>query len=374
MVFDFESLKPRLAEIFQHLHRQPEISWEEFETRNYTAALLRDLGCEIREIPGCAGFVADLGSGTPTVALRADMDALWQEVDGQYQANHSCGHDAHMTMVLGVSMVLAASEIVKTHGVRFLFQPAEEKGLGALKMMEHQALDGVDLLFGVHLRPHQEVARGFAAPAILHGAATFLAGEIVGEDAHGARPHLSANAIEVGAALIRGYQDIRLNPMVPYSVKMTRFQAGGQSSNIIPGKAVFSLDLRAQTNEQMEELVTRVERVTKAHADLSGVVISLTRKSTTAAAEVHPRAQALMAEAICDAWGKQRLVPPTVTSGGDDFHFYTLKKPHLKATMLGLGCGLKPGLHHPHMTFDHEALIDGTRILTTVVQKALQMR
>jgi amidohydrolase len=85
--------------------------------------------------------------------------------------------------------------------LRCIFQPAEEKGNGALKMVEKGIVDDVDYLFGVHLRPKEELELGFAAPSIRHGAAIFLEGKIIGEDTHGARPHLGVNAIEVGYAI-----------------------------------------------------------------------------------------------------------------------------------------------------------------------------
>lgn len=128
-------------------------------------------------------------------------------------------------------------------------------------MIEKGVLDDVDYLYGVHLRPEQEIGDGQACPAIYHGAAKFIAGEIIGEDAHGARPHLGQNSIEIGASLVNEIKKINLDPMVPYSAKMTKFHAGGDSGNIIPGKASFSIDLRAQTNKALEELTEKSRKL-----------------------------------------------------------------------------------------------------------------
>jgi len=295
------------------------------------------------------------------------MDALWQEVDGQFQANHSCGHDAHMTMALGTLLLLKKLGIPKEGTFKVLFQPAEEKGTGALSYIDKGLVDDIDYLYGVHLRPIQEIRNGFAAPAILHGAAKLISGKIHGIEAHGARPHLGVNAIEVGAQLVQAIQAIYLDPMMSYSAKLTKFQAGGESANIIPGNAEFSIDARAQSNSAMNELITKVEHAISSVATLNNITIDFQIETEIAAAEVDDSAVELMKRAIIDTIGPNYYIPPIVTPGGEDFHFYTLKRPHIKATMLGLGCDLTPGLHHPNMTFNHESIITGIEILARTI-------
>jgi amidohydrolase len=365
-------MKPKLQSIFDHLHHHPEVSWNETETTAYLVELLQGYGFQVQTFEDCTGFVVEIGEGAFTVGLRTDMDALWQEVDGLFKANHSCGHDAHMTMAVGVLLLLQKSHFQLNGKLKFIFQPAEEKGTGALKMVEKGVIDDVDFLYGVHLRPIQELKDGYATPAIYHGAAKFIYGEIFGEDAHGARPHLGKNTIEVGASFINEIGKIHTDPMVPSSIKMTGFHAGGESSNLIPGHATFHLDLRAQTNEVMDALSKKVEKISHALADLYDVKIDLQSKAEVAAAIVNQDAQNLMKNAIIETIGREKLVQPTFTSGGEDFHFYTIKKPNLKATMLGLGCGLEPGLHHPKMTFNHEAIFSGIEILAKTIMNTVE--
>ncbi|MCS0673616.1 M20 peptidase aminoacylase family protein [Cytobacillus firmus] len=367
-----EEIKPALDMVFNHLHENPEVSWREYKTTEYLQKFLESRGFQVQLFADCTGLVVEVGEGNPCVALRADMDALWQEVDGKFQANHSCGHDAHMTMGVGAMLLLQKAGFPKKGKLKFIFQPAEEKGTGALKMIEHGVLDDVDYLYGVHLRPIQEIRDGEASAAIYHGAARFLTGEIIGEDAHGARPHLGQNAIEIGASFIREIKNIHLDPMVPHTAKMTKFHAGSDSGNIIPGKASFSLDLRAQTNEVIHALGEKIETITEYLSKLYGVKISLETKANVAAAEVDEEAQHFLEKAIVDVLGAGRLKEPIVTSGGEDFHFYTLKKPNIKAAMLGLGCDLKPGLHHPDMTFNREAIYSGMEILAKAVMATLE--
>ncbi|WP_026575845.1 M20 peptidase aminoacylase family protein [Bacillus sp. UNC438CL73TsuS30] len=367
---ELDELRPMLLEVFDHLHRNPEASWEEVETTAYINNLLQQHGFEPQTFEDCTGLVVEVGDGPRKVGLRTDIDALWQEVDGTFQANHSCGHDAHMTMIIGTMLLLKKLNYQPSGKLKVLFQPAEEKGTGALKMVEKGLVDDLDFLYGVHLRPIQEIPDGTATPAIFHGAGKFITGEIIGEDAHGARPHLGKNAIEIGAALINEMAKIHVDPMVPSSVKMTKFHAGGESSNIIPGYASFHLDLRAQTNEVMKALTAKVEKIAEAISILYDVKIALETKANISAAKVDPQAQQLMEKAIIETLGK--ATAPYPTSGGEDFHFYTVKQPNIKATMLGLGCGLSPGLHHPKMTFNHESLFTGIEILTKTIMNTFE--
>lgn len=361
-------LKSQLFDTFDYLHKHPEVSWKEVNTTKYIASLLEEWGAdEVRTFEDCPGVVAELGDGSFTVGLRSDMDALWQEVDGTWKANHSCGHDAHMTLALGVFMALKKLNVKLPGKVRFIFQPAEEKGDGALKMVEKKVIDDVDYLYGVHLRPEVEVANGKATPAIVHGAGRFMSGKISGADGHGGRPHMSTNAIEVATTIVQQLNTIHLNPMVPYSVKMTKLIAGGENSNIIPGSAEFSLDLRAQSNETMNQLTEKVEQVITSVANLYQVDIDFTYESNVVAAEVNEEAKEIMAGAIKEVLGIENLLPPSMTPGGEDFHFYSVRRPAVKSTMLGLGCGLAPGLHHPKMVFDRDALIAGVEILTRTI-------
>jgi amidohydrolase len=374
--FFMEMLSPEfkneIMNIFEYLHTHAEVSMNEFGTTQFLKQQLAALGCRIQTFDDCPGVIAEFGEGKPVVGLRADMDALWQRVDGNFRANHSCGHDAHMSMVLGTIMLLRKKTDLPKGTLRFIFQPAEEIGKGALEMIKRGVIDDIDFLYGVHVRPIQETANGRAAPAILHGASQSISGKIIGEDAHGARPHLGTNAIEVASTLIHELAYIHIDPMIPHSVKMTTLHAGGENSNIIPGQATFSLDLRAQTNDVMKTLIDKVNLAVESVAEFYKVKIELTIPESLAAATLNIEAKNIMAEAITKVLGKDKLDEPLMTTGGEDFHFYPLKRPHLKTTMLGLGCGLEPGLHHPNMSFDRNAMFSGIQILSEAVLLTLQ--
>lgn len=364
-------LREKIYETFDYLHSHPELSWKETSTTEYIKKRLEQAGCSVRTFEDCTGVIGDYGNfsgDVPIVAIRADMDALWQEVNGELQANHSCGHDAHMTMVLGVLWQIQEQKDLKDKvGVRFIFQPAEEVGAGALKLVDKGIVDNVDYLYGIHLRPIQETPDGYATPAIMHGATGSMEFEIRGDDAHGARPHLTHNAIEIGNSILNSFNTIHLDPNVAHTIKATRFISGGKNTNIIPGSASLAIDLRAQTNEIMEKLRQRVLEILQSSSELFNTDIVLTNDYGIAAAEVSNEALEMAEQAIINCLGEEKLAAPLITPGGDDFHFYTIKKPHLKATMIGLGCDLKPGLHHPNMTFNRDSLLNGINILSEII-------
>lgn len=359
----------KLMDIFEYLHAHPEPSWQEVNTTNFIAEQLRSMGLSPVTFADMTGLYVDIGEGIPRVGFRTDIDSLWQEVDGEFKANHSCGHDGHMTMALGIAQKLTQQKL--PGAVRILFQPAEEKAAGAKAFVEKGIVDPLEFLYGAHVRPLVELADGHHAPALYHGAAKLMTGTITGVEAHGARPEQGINTIEVAAALVDAMKRIWISPNDSASIKMTQLQAGGASTNIIPGTATFSIDMRAQTNETMAKLSIGFEKAMEAVSTLYGATITTTVGAHIAAATVHDEAKMILRQAIIKTVGEENCAPDVVTPGGEDFHFYTYKRPNLKTTMLGLGCGVTPGLHHPHMTFNRDQLVVGVDILTNALVATL---
>ncbi|CAM3222951.1 amidohydrolase [Sporolactobacillus spathodeae] len=365
-----EETKQQIIGYFNHLHEHPEISMQEFQTTNYLQLQLEQLGWNTKRFADCPGVIGEIGSGRPIIGLRADMDALWQHVGGSLRANHSCGHDAHMAMALGAARLLP--RLPRAVGtVRLLFQPAEETGEGALAFCDRGVAGDLDYLFGVHLRPQQETRNGLARPAIFHGACRTITGTISGLEAHASRPHLGINAIEAAAMIATALNQIHLDPMISYSVKMTQLHAG-TAANIIPGQASFTLDLRAETNEAMADLTEKTRCAVQNATACSGATVTLTVPEGSPASAASVDAMTIMTEAIREELGNECCKPPLPSSGGDDFNHYARRFPKLKTTMLALGCDLTPGLHHPQMQFNHDAIFDGVRILTTAILLALK--
>lgn len=366
-----ELRRHRLHEIWTHLHHHPEPSMQEFATADYLAELLASAGIRIARFDSFPGFIADVGEGEPLVGLRADMDALQEEMDGATTLVHSCGHDANMAVVSTVMLELAKKADRLEGAVRAVFQPAEELGNGAELVAQLGVADGLEYLFGVHLRPQNELPAPCMAPSISHGACLFVVGTIIGEDHHGARPHLGANAIDIALEISAGVQRLKVDPQIPSSAKMTMLRAGGENLNIIPGNGTFGMDLRAQTNEAMTVFREGLVRVCGSLEASTGSIIKLDFRDEVPAAVIGIQAEEILAQAITKTLGDGHLRPGVVTSGSDDFHFYTQRTPALQAAMLAVGANVQPGLHHPQMRFEPSALDRAADVLLEACQLAL---
>ncbi|KAB7667285.1 M20 peptidase aminoacylase family protein [Bacillus sp. B1-b2] len=350
---------------YEYLHHHAEISWEEVHTTTFIKNELDKLAIKNKTLSDQTGIIGEWGKGIgPVIGLRSDMDALWQNVNGTWKANHSCGHDAHMTIVLYTIKCLKELNIPVNGKIKCFFQPAEEKGEGALSFINKGLLEDVDLLLGLHLRPIQEMRFGQSSAAIYHGAAATFKGRITGVQAHAARHHLGVNVIDSLTAINMAVRSIPLNPVVPASAKMTFAQAGGKNFNTIPDYAEFGLDVRAQTNEVMEELIKKIEKSVIQAGESNGAQVDLEMVSEMPAAKPNKWMEKMVEQSIVDVLGREGLVNPPVTPGGEDFHFYTMASDHIKTTMIGLGTDLQPGLHHPNMHFKLESMLHGIKIMT----------
>lgn len=353
----------RLERIRAHLAAHPEQSWQEHGTSEFLADLLRRAGLEPQPFADFPGFTVDLGPGTPRIGLRADLDALAHESDSGTVLAHSCGHDANMAVVTETVLRLAELGDRLPHAVRAIYQPAEEQGNGAEALAALGVADELEFLFGVHLRPGDELLAPLFTPAISHGSCCFVRGTVWGDDHHGARPHLGVNAIEVIAEFTAMVTALRVDPQIPASAKLTAVHAGSGNLNVIPGSATFGLDLRAQSNEAMARLREQVSRIGAALELRHGMVIRLCEEDYAPAAVVGERAERRLTAAIHSVAGERAVASRSVTSGSDDFHFYTLRRPDLQAAMLGIGADAAPGLHDPQMHYDRSQLGPAVQIL-----------
>lgn len=356
---------------YHYLHEHAEVSWKEIDTTKYLCEKLENLGLKYETFPnhtGVIGYWGDEKEG-PTVGIRADMDALYQIVDGEWKENHSCGHDGHMTMVLHTITCLKEIGFTPKGLVKIIFQPAEEKGNGAKALIDTGVIRDLDYLIGIHVRPIQEMQYGKASPAIYHGASTILKGEVKGVQSHGARPHLGINVVDSLGTIIHAINSIKLDPTISASAKVTMVKAGGDNLNTIPDYAEFGVDVRAVSNGVMEDLLKQVKHAAVAAGAVNQAEVKLQTLASMVAAEASPDFEMVVAEAITEVLGAEGLAPAPITPGGEDFHYYKATYPNLQATMVGLGTGLSPGLHHPNMTFNLDALLNGIKILSLVIAK-----
>ncbi|HAI21571.1 MAG TPA: amidohydrolase [Clostridiales bacterium UBA8153] len=365
------SYRAAILETLEQLHRMPEWGLQEHRTSAHLKAALAAAGIPIQELTE-TGFVAELTGKEPGlyVGLRADLDALpFIDEAGQTYYAHTCGHDAHATIGLWTLKVLKELELVKRGRVRVIFQPAEERLVGAKLMVEAGAGHLLDELYGVHIRPQQEARLGQAAAALWHRGSTVAESTIKGRPAHGARPHLGVNAIDGAALAVLGVNSLWANPAQQWSAKVTKLAGGGVASNIIPDRAVLTMDLRAESNGLMEEITGKARVACLGAAAAIGGTADFKLLVSVPAAAYDREAIGHLAAAITEVLGPEGLLMPIRSPGSDDFHEFRQANPQLKTAFLALGADATPGLHDPQMTFAPEAVLIGVHILALALAR-----
>ncbi|MCO6418291.1 M20 family metallopeptidase [Siccirubricoccus sp. KC 17139] len=240
-----EALEPRLVELRRDIHAHPELAFEEVRTAGIVAAELARMGIPHRTGIGRTGVVGVIEGGRPgpTLAIRADMDALpiheatglpfASQVDGKM---HACGHDIHTTTLLGVAEVLKALAPQLAGRVKLVFQPAEEALGGAAAMVADGVLEGVDMALGFHNQPDMPVGRfGYVRGATLAAADRFDL-VITGKSGHAAHPEVAIDPIVAAGAFIANAQTVvsrEIDPLHPAVVTIGMIH-GGTAPNIIP--------------------------------------------------------------------------------------------------------------------------------------------
>lgn len=365
-------MESRVKQIRNHLHNIPETGGNEIKTSAFLAGVLAKCGYEVFQNIAGHGVIGILRGNEKgrVVAVKADMDALLQTVDGKETPVHSCGHDANCAMVLAMAEEIAAFGIKK--GVlKIIFQPDEESLKGGKDMVASGMFDDIEYLIGIHLRPIQEAKLGQATASLLHGAATLFRASIHGKVAHGARPHLGVNPIDAAVLLVNAVNAIHEDPNEVWSAKTTQFISNGAIVNAVPGRVDIAFDIRSASNKVMDSLVTKISKLVEDLPKSMGANGVVEYKGEVPGAEYDNEVTNILEKAVTDAMGVDALLPPITTPGGDDFHFYKKLLPHIKAGFVGIGADLSPGLHDPAMKFNDDALKDGVNVLGNAVKKLL---
>jgi hippurate hydrolase len=284
---------PRLLDIFKDLHQHPELAFTELRTSGIVARDLHDLGFEVTEGIGKTGVVGVMRNGTgPTAWLRADMDCNqvrettglpWAATQPQRLADgtevdvmHACGHDAHVTWMLGSARALAGLKADWAGTLVVYAQPAEEIGLGAQAMVEdglwRRGFPRPDYAFGAHTAPGPV---GFVAnsPGVRMAGTDQLDITFTGLGGHGSTPEMTIDPVVMAAQAVLNYQTIISRSIDPQSAAVLSVGAieAGTSNNIIPGSATLKLNLRWFSAEVRDKMIRRIDEVGRGVAIGAGV-------------------------------------------------------------------------------------------------------
>ncbi len=367
-----ERIQEELVEIRRNFHRRPELGYQEIATAERIVKELEKLGLEVT--PGVAktGVVALLRGTEPgrTMALRADMDALPLQEESEVSYGslnrgrmHACGHDAHMTYVLGAAKLLSKYRDRLRGNIKFIFQPAEETTGGAKPMIEQGVLENprVEAILGGHVWPDTpagkvEVVKG---PVMASTGQLYL--EIHGKGGHAARPHENIDPILMGQEILQRLQSLTsrgVDPLEQLVISVCSFQAG-EAFNVMPEKAVLKGTLRTLNNELRMGLPKQIEKIVESVTSYYGgdYTLEITHLyPATVNEEGFTDFARNTAEALL---GKENVVEGKRPSmAGEDFAFYLEKIP---GTFLRIGNhdrkkGLVYNLHNPRFDIDESQL------------------
>ena len=377
-------MKDELVAFRREMHSFPEPSFKEFETTKRICRELDKIGVSYRlmEPTGICGEIKGTKAESDhIVLLRCDMDALEVlEATGLDFASqnvgcmHACGHDTHMTNLLGAVKYLAAHPEEFAGTVRFIFQPAEEVGLGAKKMIEQGVIDGVDRAVGMHITPILPVGQVSAMPGECWAACDRFKITVHGKSAHGAMPHTGHDALVAASAIVLALQPIVSRETDPNAATVLTVGSivSGSRFNIVAGDAVMEGTCRTFSREVHAALPEQMRRVVENVAMGYGCTAELEFDVLTDVLYCDPETTALGMKSVGKVVGDENAVTCGPQMIAEDFCFYTL---HAKSVFFNLGARVEDDskvfpLHSDHVLFDEGALEIGPAVY---VQTAIDL-
>ncbi|MEM4952243.1 MAG: amidohydrolase [Ignisphaera sp.] len=376
------SLNDYIIKLRREIHMYPELRFEEYRTAQLVLDELSAMGIETFRVAGTGVIGVVRGSGNNgIVALRADMDALpiHEENDVFYKSRipgrmHACGHDAHVAMLLGAAKVLNELRDYLNGSVKLVFQPAEEGGAGAERIVREGVLDDVGAIYGIHV--WAELPSGVIATrrGAMNASATSFIIRIKGLGGHAAHPELTRDPTTPAADIYNAIQKIvsrAVDPFTPIVISTPKFE-GSSASNVIPDEVRIYGTLRVFDLELRDRILKRLEAIVKHYSlawDCEGI-LELSEVSYPSVVNTPELADFVMN--IARKLGDVREAP--MTMGAEDFSYYLQKIPGV-FIVLGIrneSKGIVYPHHHPKFNVDEEVLWKGTALYALLAYNHLK--
>ncbi len=344
---------PKLVEWRRYFHQNPELSNREYNTAKKIETILKELGIETRTIAG-TGVVGMLKGGKPgpVVALRADIDGLpvternalpfkstaTAEYNGQkVGVMHACGHDSHISMLLGTAEVLVKMKNEVPGTVLFLFQPAEEGAPGneeggASLMVKQGVLDNpkVEAVFGMHIESALDLGKIYYKSEAFMASSDWFTIKVKGKQTHGASPWEGIDPIVVSSNIIQNLQTIVSRQMditkAPVIITVGKINAGVRP-NIIPEEAVLEGTIRTLDSKMQKDVHERIRNTVKQVAEIYGATAEVSIDTKTLVTYNDPKLVAQSLPSLLKAAGEGGVIPYHWVTGAEDFSYYGTKAP-----------------------------------------------
>lgn len=387
MIEKAQKLSGELIRLRRDIHRHPELSFQEVRTAALVADTLREIGgIAVTTGVGRTGVVGQLGSGDgPTIAIRADMDALpiLEKTGAAYASKnegvmHACGHDAHTAMLLGAAHLLRQSFADEPWqgNVRFLFQPSEEafdeNGVsGATAMMDEGALSGVDAVIALHVWSTGEKGQLYFSDEYSMAAVDSFEAEIFASGGHGAYPHMGTDPLFMLSAILPALYAIpsrQIDPLQPCVVSLGQI-SGGATHNVIPKMVHVKGTIRSMDHTVREQLWSEVERAFTLAEHLGGRCEFRLQRGYPSLFNT-PLVNDWMRQVARDFVDDDAVVDAPFGMGAEDFSYMAQAAP---GAMFMLGAELGDGVERPHHTdlfdIDESVLPLGAAVLAETARR-----
>ncbi|NRT37568.1 amidohydrolase [Clostridium beijerinckii] len=373
-----ENLNDELIEVYRKLHENPELSNEEYKTTQLIKDLLKRADIDILDLPLDTGLVAQVKGNPngPVVAIRCDIDALpikeetslcyKSKVDGMM---HACGHDFHISVILGAAYLVKKHQGSLIGTVKFIFQPGEESADGAKKILETGVLDDVDAIFGIHNVSDSEVGIMGIKTGAMTAAVDRFEINITGIGSHAAKPEKGIDPIIIASNIVTSLQTIisrNIGPTEKALLSVTHIE-GGNTWNVIPESAylegtVRTLDenIRKLIAKRMNEMVSGIAQSFGGSAELIWHSGSPATNNTEEWVEFSTKIGKRSGYEV------RRI---SMGLEGEDFAYYQRKIP---GAFIIVGTGKSYAHHHPEYKVNEKAILNCSKYFAQLAEGALK--
>lgn len=367
----------------EHLHQYPELSYQEFNTRDFVSDTLHTLGIEHQKGIAGTGVVALIRGDQhnveqPCIGLRADLDALpiLEENETEYVSRnagvmHACGHDVHTSILLGVAEILQSLRNELPQPVKLIFQPGEEKNPGGASIMIAEGVlqnPEVTSMYALHVFPDMETGKVGFKEGIYMASCDEIYMTINGVGGHGATPHQCIDPILIGANIVTSLQQIvsrRCDPKIPCVLSFGHFEGIG-ATNIIPSRVYLKGTFRTMDEAWRAQGLKLIEEQASLIARASGGTVDVEISKGYPYLENDPATTQKMRAKAQGFLGEEKVEELPLRLTAEDFSFYSQIVPvcFFRLGVRNEARGITYGVHHPRFDIDSSALLTGMQVMS----------